>query len=414
MKIMQFRNKSYKALVAIALCVFSMGLFFQSCDEDEGFSLAAFGPSNVERGGEIYFVGKGLNEVEEIILPNGSVFGKSQFVLESTERITLQIPEDYPLDINGEIILLLSGGRQFITNSSFMVLSTIPTSDLKIEPAGSEDNPLVPGELITIMGKTLKAVDAVVFSNDVIITQFEEITDRQIKFKLPEDAISGTVKLRVAARETADTTYYVEIPDKIIVHDPVMDKINGVGISSVSAGSIIILSGEYFGCIGHESGVVSISFAGSDIKTTGIIEGNSITMTLPLTLPATNEANESIPYHIIVNANGKSVSSIASFEIKKTEISCVVAGSAAWGTRGGSVTLLGESLEAVESISFADPVTGNSNSVAPRDMIKNTNSIIFNLPGAGSYSDARSEMRIVLYSGVSIKYDVNEISICAE
>jgi hypothetical protein len=91
------------------------------------FQLDAFGPSMVERCGAIFFVGTGLDKVEAISLPADDyaekwITRKGQFISQSSDKITLNIPCDYPSGQKGQIKIIHSGGKEYITTGTFMIL----------------------------------------------------------------------------------------------------------------------------------------------------------------------------------------------------------------------------------------------------------------------------------------------------
>ena len=74
-----------------------------SCSEDNqldtnqykgGVSLNAFGPSPVARGGQIRFVGSGLNQITSVVFPGNVVVNDINVISENSIMVT--VPKDGP------------------------------------------------------------------------------------------------------------------------------------------------------------------------------------------------------------------------------------------------------------------------------------------------------------------------------
>ena len=318
---MKIMSKSYREVITLVLCLFMAGVSFQSCkdDKDEGFRLDAFGPSKVERGGDIYFIGSGLDKVTTIILPakkaDGSAwrFSKGEFVCE-TGKITLRIPEDYPFGISGQVILEFSDGTpSFTTVSSFMVLSEASISGVT---AGNKENPILPNGSVKITGKALKAVIGIIFANGVELDQFETPSDKEIIFKLPSNASSGPFKLKVCGWEGADTTY-VDGPD-IFVLEPNITNIKSTvqeSLVNVPIGSEIIVTGKDFWRIDAVDGKTKVLFSGG-VDAEATVNGNELTLKLPMNLMV----GENEKLTVTIFSNGTPVTSKLTFSIVMPEI----------------------------------------------------------------------------------------------
>ena len=412
---MQLIHKSYKTLMVITLSVFAMGLFFQSCEKEETFELKAFGPSEVVRGGEIFFVGTKLNEIVEITLPDGSTFGRNDFLSSSSEKITLRIPEDYPLGLNEKVSLKLSNGRIIEPQGRFQVFYKIEIES--IVPTG-EGNPLKPGEEITINGVNLNEVLAVFFKNGSFVeaADFTSQIDNAIKLVLPQTVSGGAVIVAIYSGEVDEygeqIISFVEGPE-ITVIDPELSKINGESMLTVRPASKLTLSGEYFGGIDIVNGGVVVMFTESQEKATGEIDvvKNTLTFDLPIRL----EAEKEIAVVIAVNG-GKEITSTAKFTIEKTEVTGYTVESV-WEPRG-TMTLVGNNLNAVARVTSSYFVQEEGEdgeiiqiereraipiSAKPED----GKTITFNLPAAYG-RDGLEIPKLYLYSGSYIYYNPQE------
>ena len=394
-------NKSYKAVITLLLCLFTTGLFFQSCKEDkEEFRLDAFGPSKVERGGEIYFVGSGMDQVESITLPadNGSwIFTKGDFTVESG-KITLTIPPDYPLDQQGNIILTLSNGSTFTTSSWFMVLSEV--SITSVENIGTKDQPLRDYEIITIKGKTLSAVGAIVFSNGLVLTEFEERTDKEIKFKLPVDASSGLFKLIEPGRWAEAEDKYHDGAE-IFVLEPIIKLVNEENSIEIPPGTTVSFTGQYFERIDVVEGVVNVAFPGGR-NGTGTLANGVLTIEIPLGVLAGKS------HSITVLSKGKPVVSDAKFTVEKTKFIRYDGNPNPVPRPGESVTIIGENLHAVEYMRAIDTTNVEADLLVCTIISKTPTELIFRLPPRG-YDADKHLPRLTLYSGELIDLPKVEI-----
>ncbi len=400
---MQLIHKSYKTLIAIVLSVFVAGLF-QSCEKEADFELKSFGPSGVVvRGGEISFNGEKLDDVIEITLPDGTVIAKSNFVLSSPEKIIVQIPEYYPLGLTGKVLLKRSNGQIIETQSSFMVFSSISVTS--IEPSG-ETSPLKPGDEIAINGVNLEEIDAVIFKNGTICTDFKK-DNTLIKMILPHAVSSGELTFRmIAGYDENGNPFYSEAKGpEITVVDPVLREINDESFVIVPPASEVKISGDYFGGIDIVNGAVIVKFAGSEEVVTGTIDvaGNTLTFSLPIKLQAETEMT------IIISANGgKEVSSTATFKIEKTEVTGYEPESA-WEPKG-TVILVGDNLNAVSRLVLSRFVLNEDGSeseiekAVPITKSADGKSITFTLPSTYG-RDGREIPKLYLYSGGYIYYD---------
>ena len=289
---MRIINKSYKATITLLLCVFTAGIVFQSCNDEDEFRLDAFGPSKVERCGEICFMGKGLDKVEKVIFPvedytkcnelecEKLIIEKSQFISQSSEEIKLSIPCDYPLDTKGVIRLIHSGGREFVTNSSFMVLS-----DVSVTAMNPVNDRIEPGTKVTIFGKVLLAVDSLIFDNGmegIAKADFIEHTDKQISFILPDVPTGTLLQLKVPGRWEDAKDSYVDVCQMS------MPLPEAVGFSAADGGAVracfdVVINMERLDRLDYNKDSKETTILIGKIELTGMVneENNTIVVSLP-------------------------------------------------------------------------------------------------------------------------------------
>ena len=180
----------------LALCMLLLLPAVTSCDDDEkynteqykgGVSLNAFGPSPVLRGGELRFLGSGMDKITKISIPGCDDITDIKVV--SAEEIRIVVPQTAE---PGTVVLHHSGG-------------TIETKTLLtfLEPVSIDEiSPLrvKPGEELTIKGDYLNLMNEVCFSfltDSVNVYEEDFLTHEraEIKVIVPAEAVSGTIYL---------------------------------------------------------------------------------------------------------------------------------------------------------------------------------------------------------------------------
>ena len=223
------------------------GSVFTACSgEDEldtdqfvgGVSLNAFGPSPVARGGQLRFIGSGMNQVTEIVFPGGTSVTDITVVSEREIRVT--VPQSAE---PGKLTLKYAGGQ----------LSTL-TVLAYTEPVGFSEqtpfapNPVKPGNTLTIAGDYLNLVTSVIFADGVEIEQsaFATHTRQQISLVVPYEAQTGRVTLSFVA--TGDTIPNEILSDELlqVVLPSVKDTID---IQGSKPGDVITITGSDFDLI---------------------------------------------------------------------------------------------------------------------------------------------------------------------
>jgi hypothetical protein len=156
-----------------------------SCDSDDEaadsgqVTLVSFGPSGVQHGETIKFIGTNLNKVESITLPN-AIVPKEQFTSQTAELIELIVPNTAT---RGLVVLNASGGEQITskTELSFEVPVTIST----VTPEAK------PGTNITITGEFVNWIETIVFAGGVEVTEFVSSSLNELVVTVPLEAKTG-------------------------------------------------------------------------------------------------------------------------------------------------------------------------------------------------------------------------------
>ena len=207
-----------------------------SCSEDNqldtnqykgGVSLNAFGPSPVARGGQIRFVGSGLNQITSVVFPGNVVVNDINVISENSIMVT--VPKDGP-EV-GRIELKYAGGSLFTESD---ITYTEPISIDKLTPAKVKA-----GDLLTIEGDYLNLMNAVVFAvgDTIFENQFQEHSRYKIALFVPETAQTGRVAV-------SDGEQVVESEENLIVTLPAVAEI--ANLTGKKPGDAITLKGTDF------------------------------------------------------------------------------------------------------------------------------------------------------------------------
>ena len=180
----------------LALCMLVMMPAVTSCDDDDkynteqyrgGVSLNAFGPSPVARGGELRFLGSGLDKITKVSIPGCDDITDIKVI--SANEIRVTVPQTAQ---PGTVTLHYTNGT---IETKSMLTYLEPISIESIEPLRVK-----PGEELTINGEYLNLINEVCFafvedgdSVNVYADAFTAHERKQIKVIVPEEAISGTI-----------------------------------------------------------------------------------------------------------------------------------------------------------------------------------------------------------------------------
>jgi hypothetical protein len=163
---------------------------FSSCnkdDDDEGSTaveLLSFGPSPALRGGELKIIGRNLDRVTAVVLPEDITV--DNFDSQTSTLITLTIPE---ATVEGRIVLKTLDGD--IESLSMLTISE-PIVLASFSPATVR-----PGDVLTIQGDYLNLIAAVIFTDDQVVEAADFISQskEQLEVTVPEAAQTGPVTL---------------------------------------------------------------------------------------------------------------------------------------------------------------------------------------------------------------------------
>lgn len=178
-----------------ALCLTLVLPALTSCSDDDystdqycdGINLNSFGPSPVARGGQLRFLGSGLNQVVKITLPGSGDITDIEVISENEIRIT--VPQDAE---PGYVVLHFANGT---IQTKTLLTFTEPISIDEITPLRAK-----PGETVTIKGEYLNLIKEVCFSFtegmdsvNVFAEDFITHSRKEISLVVPAEAVSGTI-----------------------------------------------------------------------------------------------------------------------------------------------------------------------------------------------------------------------------
>lgn len=352
-------NKIYKfSAWCMACLVLLSSLTFTACDTNDvdtnqykgGISLNVFGPSPVLRGGELRFLGCGLDQVASVLIPGCDAITDIQLI--SAEEIRVIVPQTA---LPGYVTLMLRNGESIVTKTQLTY-----SEPVSIESFSPES--VRPGDVLTIKGDYLNLMSQVIFAEDVIVSdemvvegeegttesvnRFLKHTRNEIQVRVPEEAQSGKIILSDGAE--IPNRLYSEVELQVVL--PSVTEV--ADYKNIKPGATMTVTGENFDLVKEvrmENGEkVEFEFSAEN-------------KTLQFTLPA----NAVSGFIYVVPASGVRIP-VASIELAKPgNFSCATSDVAA----GGQITIQGENLDLVSAVIFTGEVEGEIISQSPEQLI---------------------------------------------
>lgn len=244
-------NKIYKFSAWWMAClVLLSSLTFTACDTNDldtnqykgGISLNVFGPSPVLRGGELRFLGCGLDQVASVLIPGCDAITDIQLI--SAEEIRVIVPQTA---LPGYVTLMLRNGESIVTKTQLTY-----SEPVSIESFSPES--VRPGDVLTIKGEYLNLMHQVIFAENVIVSdeviaeeeateatsKFLKHTRNEIQVRVPEEAQSGKIILSDGAeipnRLYSEVELQVVLPSVAEVADH----------NNIKPGATLTVTGENF------------------------------------------------------------------------------------------------------------------------------------------------------------------------
>lgn len=244
-------NKIYKFSAWWMVCLILLSsLTFTACETNDvdtnqykgGMSLNVFGPSPVLRGGELRFLGCGLDQVASVLIPGCDAITDIQLI--SAEEIRVIVPQTA---LPGYVTLMLRNGESIVTKTQLTY-----SEPVSIESFSPES--VRPGDVLTIKGEYLNLMHQVIFAENVIVSdeviaeketteatsKFLKHTRNEIQVRVPEEAQSGKIILSDGAeipnRLYSEVELQVVLPSVAEVADH----------NNIKPGAIMTVTGENF------------------------------------------------------------------------------------------------------------------------------------------------------------------------
>lgn len=252
--------KNFKHIYTL-LVMALVGLSLAACSNDDldtnqykgGFSLNAYGPNPVMRGGTLRFVGSNLDQVASIQIPGVPAITNYDVVKSGVpSEIRVEVPKDGPTE--GYVTLTSK------TNETIQTLSELTYTE-PIEFESFSPEAAMPGDIVTIKGDYLNLIYSLAFADKVIIGENEFLKhDRYtIEVRVPEEAKTGKIELYTAdlTVSSAEELDYQIIPSEkaIEIGTPTITSIIGrntaeaLGNITAKAGEEIKITGSYFNMV---------------------------------------------------------------------------------------------------------------------------------------------------------------------
>lgn len=244
-------NKIYKFSAWWMAClVLLSSLIFTACDTNDvdtnqykgGISLNVFGPSPVLRGGELRFLGCGMDQVASVLIPGCDAITDIQLI--SAEEIRVIVPQTA---LPGYVTLMLRNGESIVTKTQLTY-----SEPVSIESFSPES--VRPGDVLTIKGEYLNLMHQVIFAENVIVSdeviaeeeateatsKFLKHTRNEIQVRVPEEAQSGKIILSDGAE--IPNRLYSEVELQVVL--PSVAEV--ADYNNIKPGAIMTVTGENF------------------------------------------------------------------------------------------------------------------------------------------------------------------------
>jgi len=373
-------NKIYKFSAWWMAClVLLSSLTFTACETNDvdtnqyrgGISLNVFGPSPVLRGGELRFLGCGLDQVASVLIPGCDAITDIQLI--SAEEIRVIVPQTA---LPGYVTLMLRNGESIVTKTQLTY-----SEPVSIESFSPES--VRPGDVLTIKGEYLNLMHQVIFAENVIVSdeviaeeetteatsKFLKHTRNEIQVRVPEEAQSGKIILSDGAE--IPNRLYSEVELQVVL--PSVAEV--ADYNNIKPGAIMTVTGENFDLV-KEVRMEN----GETMLFTYSAEQKALTFTIPC--GAVNGPIYVVPASgVLVQVAEIKMATPEDVKAQETEI-----------TAGKELTLTGKNMDMIAAVLFP----GVEKAVEPTSLSETKVKVV--VPG-----EAQSGMiQLVLTSGETI------------
>lgn len=315
------------SVLCLAGALLLTGVSFTSClkgdDVDTnqyvgGISLNVFGPSPVARGGELRFLGSGMNQVTAVVIPGCADITDINVISDREIRITV------PQEAQPGLVTLRTPNGDITTKTELTF--TEPISIENFTPAT-----VLPGDELTIEGEYLNLIHEVIFADDVTVTEEDFITHERnmIKLLVPEEAQTGQIIL--SDGEELPNLIYSE--EDLVVTLPSVETV--VNKENAKPGDVVEINGENLDLVRQ-----MLMPDGTEVE---------FTVTSPIAIEFILPENASDGDVVVIPASGVKVTAAHLTMAVPTNL----VATPAFGLRGGDeIVLTGLNLDVVTSLSF--------------------------------------------------------------
>ena len=280
--------KNIFSLLVVALA----GLLLTACSKDDlgtnqyqgGVSLNVYGPSPVMRGGQLRFLGSNLDQIREVIIPDGISITNIEVVKSGVpSEIRVTIPKDGP--VPGKVILVSKTDERITTKTD---LNYIEGIEITAFPTSA-----MPGDVIKIEGDYLNLIYSLAFADNVLVSADDFVShDRYaIEVKVPEEAKTGKLELYTADLTVVDKNsveyQIIKTDEAIEIGVPTTEEVKSPRGTASAEGDITAKAGEKITLTGSYYNVVSaIAFGDVEVSEIEVSEdGTTLSFVVPATAP---------------------------------------------------------------------------------------------------------------------------------
>ena len=245
-------------MFSMACLVMSIGLMTSCKKENDANSsqvvLLSFGPSGLEPGGQITFIGNNLDQVTSIELVGARV-PKASFASQTSETIAIVAP----LETEEGFITLKSPQGDIVskTKLSFKVPVTIESITAEARP----------GDNITIKGNYVNWLTEVQFPKDLVVKEFVSKSLSEVVVTVPIEAQTGSLVFLTGGTKplTIETDY-----DLVVT----LPSITGMTPNPIAGGDILTITGTNLDL------TMGLSFKGVTDPITEFVSQSATTITV--------------------------------------------------------------------------------------------------------------------------------------
>ena len=193
--------KIYRKISVLALTALVAATGFISCSEDDldtnpyskgGVNILGFGPMPITRGETMRVTGTHLNDVKEVIFPEGNqkitpstTYIAAEFSLKNSEEMVVTIPDQC---VPGKLRVVTKGGDTIVSQTNITF-----TEEIKV--TAMTPDPVHPGDIVSIKGEYVWNIGQVMFFDHVTVDaeNFVKNTRSEIQVRVPMEAKTGEV-----------------------------------------------------------------------------------------------------------------------------------------------------------------------------------------------------------------------------